>query len=76
MILNLLNLLRDPFVFDLFRGKRCSDKTDNHQNRKTIIDACITMIYDNLKMPTEKQITVDCDAFSFVIIADTMEHHI
>ncbi len=34
------------------------------------------MISDNLKMPTEKQITVDCDAFSFVIIADTMEHHI
>ena len=57
-------------------GKRCSDKTDNHQNRNIIIDACLTMISDNLKMPTEKQITVDCDAFSFVIIADTMEPHI
>jgi len=31
------------------------------------------MISDNIQMPTEKQITADCDAFSFVIVADTME---
>jgi len=31
------------------------------------------MISDNIQMPTEKQITTDCDAFSFVIVADTME---
>ena len=31
------------------------------------------MISDNIEMPTEKRITADCDAFSCVIVADTME---
>ncbi len=33
----------------------------------------MAMISDIIQMPTEKQITADCDAFSFVIVADTMK---
>ena len=53
--------------------KRCSTKTDNPEFRKKILSSCTAMISDNIQMPTEKQITADCDAFSFVIVADTME---
>ena len=57
----------------VFVGKRCSNKTDNPEFRKKILSSCMAMISDNIQMPTEKQITADCDAFSFVIVADTME---
>ena len=56
-----------------FWGNRCSNKTDHPEFRKKILSSCIAMISDNIQMPTEKQITADCDAFSFVIVADTME---
>jgi len=36
----------------------------------------VKLLSDNIPYPPEKQITVDCDAFSFVIIAETMEPHI
>ena len=60
----------------VFGGKRCSEKTDYPEYRKKILSSCIAMISDNIQMPTEKQITADCDAFSFVIVADTMEPNI
>jgi hypothetical protein len=52
---------------------RGSEKTDNTENKNNILNSCISIIEDNFpNLSPEKNINIDCDAFSFVIIADNM----
>ncbi len=41
--------------------------------RKCLLDDCVEMISSNLDAARDKQITVDFDAFSFVIIANPVD---
>ena len=52
---------------------RGSEKYDTFENKKKIQNGCLEVLHDCIpNLSSDKDITMDCDAFSIVIIADNM----
>jgi hypothetical protein len=64
------------FFKHLHTLKRGSTETDNQENRKLLITDCINTIRSGTNVPQSSTLTTDIDAFSFVIITDTMNDEI
>lgn len=64
------------FCFGIMPNFRCSKQTDNSECRKKILSGCVKMLSDTFTITPEKKITADCDAFSFLIVADKMEAYV
>lgn len=48
------------------------EQTNTHESRKCLLDDCVKMISSNLVNARDKEIPIDCDALSFVVVADAI----
>jgi hypothetical protein len=51
-------------------------ETDKKSNRKKLLSSCLDILSQNMSVPPNKLMTIDCDAFSFVIVSVSMDYEI
>lgn len=53
---------------------RGSESTDSLKNKNDILNGCLSILDDSFTNESKEKKTIDCDAFSFIIIANDMNH--
>ena len=53
---------------------RGSESTDSIKNKNDILNGCLSILEDSFSNESNEKKTIDCDAFSFIIIANDMTH--
>jgi hypothetical protein len=66
-------ILLVSFFLTIFFLSRGLEQTNTQESRKCLQDDCVKMISSNSVNARDKEIPIDCDALSFVVVADAID---